>query len=394
MVDPPPPPPIEIPVFCPGCGIRLQDHSLNRPGFYRVPKTQIETPEAIVCERCYSLTHYGRLKSQDAEKLIPHFNVETVLKPKLLKTKGKKLVIICVVDLFDFDASLPLKELRSLFLESSPFYLDLLIVGNKFDLLPKSLSKESVEIWVRTRLREHRLNAVKDVHLISSQTLQGVRELMTGLKNRIKRNTDCYIIGMQNAGKSSMLNALTQVFDKDSKDRKTDLVTAAFLPGTTLGFVKVTGFPVGKSCRVFDTPGLLQSTQVTSRLNLEELKLVQPRRMLKPRTYRFGTGNSLLIGGLVRLDLTSCPGRTLYVTIWVADMLTCYLGKTENVELKLQKHTGEKLVPPLKMLSDQDSGFELLPRTVRVSGDSWKGASTDICIGGNVIRFSAFEYCF
>eukprot|EP00210_Caulerpa_lentillifera_P000141 g136.t1 len=418
-------PSVEVPSQCSGCGVRLQQDSPDRPGYLRIPKSltdssrrSLSSPQQIqylVCERCYSLKYYGKLKSKEAEEFIPHFSVESVLKPKLQKTKGRKIVIVCVVDLIDFEASLPHDTIHSLFPHSNPDFLELIIVGNKIDLLPKTIKQEVLEIWVRTRLKEFRLPPARSVHLISSHTLQGVGNLMAALKTQIRRNTDCYIIGMQNAGKSSMLNALNQLIRKHSQknnvtrasnirdvrgtakateltggsilhdvtaEQKWNDVTAAFLPGTTLGFVKVNSISVGKSCRVYDTPGLQQSRQVTSRLTLDELKLVQPKRTLKPRTYRFGAGHSLLIGALARLDLITSPSKTLYATIWTADTVPCYLGKTDNVEMKLQKHAGEKLVPPIGIQQDADFNLGLLRQTVEVSGDSWKGASTDICIGG------------
>ena len=54
----------------------------------------------------------------EAEALVPQFSVERILKPKIAKTKGKKVVIVCVVDVFDFDSSLPVEELKSV--QSSP----------------------------------------------------------------------------------------------------------------------------------------------------------------------------------------------------------------------------------------------------------------------------------
>jgi len=79
---------------------------------------------------------------------VPKFSVEGVLKPKIQKNKGKKVVIVCVVDLFDFDASLPTEELKSLFPFTArlPDHLDLILVANKIDLIPKSISRAALEV--------------------------------------------------------------------------------------------------------------------------------------------------------------------------------------------------------------------------------------------------------
>jgi hypothetical protein len=43
---------------------------------------------------------------------------------------------------------------------------------------------------------------------------------------------------------------------------------------------------LGAQAKLFDTPGLLHGHQLTSRLTLEEQKLVQVRKEMRPRTYR------------------------------------------------------------------------------------------------------------
>ena len=117
-----------------------------------------------------------------------------------------------------------------------------------------------------------------------------------------------------------------------------------------------------------------------------QLKLVQPRKAVKPRTYRFGVGGSLLIGGLVRVDLIDLEGHTLYLTLWASEELLCFLGKTEDIEDKLKKHRGSLLRPPVRIDPQLQSAGPLIPQRVTVTGDSWKFSSTDMCIAGHRCR--------
>ena len=114
-----------------------------------------------------------------------------------------------------------------------------------------------------------------------------------------------------------------------------------------------------------------------------QLKLVQPRKTVKPRTYRFGARSSLLIGGLVRLDVIDLQGRTLYITVWMSEELLCFLGKREEIESTLEKHRGSLLRPPVRMSPQLQSAGPLVPQRVTVTGDSWKSSSTDVCIAGD-----------
>lgn len=71
------------------------------------------------------------------------------------------------------------------------------------------------------------------------------------------------MVGAQNAGKSSLINALKDV--AGSRKATADLTTAA-LPGTTLGTTQVHGLPLRGKSRCFDTPGVPNPHQYTALL--------------------------------------------------------------------------------------------------------------------------------
>lgn len=62
------------------------------------------------------------------------------------------------------------------------------------------------------------------------------------------------------------------------------------------------------------------------------MRMVLPKRQLKPRTYRIAPGQTVMVGGLARLDVLSCPGATMYLTVWASDEVPCHFGKTEGAE--------------------------------------------------------------
>jgi hypothetical protein len=62
------------------------------------------------------------------------------------------------------------------------------------------------------------------------------------------------------------------------------------------------------------------------------MRMVLPRKQLRPRSYRLGAGQCLSIGGVARIDVLACPGATMYLTAWVSVEVTCHMGKTEGAE--------------------------------------------------------------
>ena len=74
---------------------------------------------------------------------------------------------------------------------------------------------------------------------------------------------DLWVVGAQNAGKSSLINALKQ---NAGTFKATAPLTTAPLPGTTLSLTPVSGLPLMSRSRCYDTPGVPHPYQYTSRL--------------------------------------------------------------------------------------------------------------------------------
>ncbi len=350
---------------------------------------------SLVCERCYSLKHYGKIKSSEAELVLPEFDVAKAIGDAMNLRQFRRTIILVVVDLADFDGSLPRSTIQSMMLllggsiESSSrkgSNYSIVVAANKSDLLPKEATASRLEQWVRRRISQGGLPRPSSVHIVSSHSKFGVNELVVDLQKSLKNTTgggDVWVIGAQNAGKSSLINAMRKSVDSRSEKE----VTAAPVPGTTIGIVNVTGGIVPPGCDMLDTPGVKHEYQLTTRLHLNEVRMLLPRRRLKPRTYRLGTGSTICMGGFGRIDVKSIPGSTIYMTIWASDEVRTHLGKTENAVQLLRLHTGSDLVPPIAI--DEEGGEdrilsipELVETDVVVAGTSWKANSVDVCIAG------------
>ena len=66
-----------------------------------------------------------------------------------------------------------------------------------------------------------------------------------------------------------------------------------------------------------------------------QVRLLLSRGRLAPRTFRAAAGQTILIGGLARIDVTQLSKATLYLTVWASSNLKCHYGKTEGAEERL-----------------------------------------------------------
>ncbi|KAF2314509.1 hypothetical protein GH714_027145 [Hevea brasiliensis] len=343
----------------------------------------------IVCARCHSLRHYGKVKDPTVENLLPEFDFDHTVGRRLVSAIGARSVVLLVVDAVDFDGSFP-KKVAKLVSEAieenftawkegkSGNVPRIVLVVTKLDLLPTSLSPTRLEHWVRQRAREGGAGVIKKVHFVSAVKDWGLKDLVEDVITLAGPRGNVWAVGMQNAGKSTLINAMGKW--AGGNEGKLSLLTEAPVPGTTLGIVKVEGVLPGQA-KLFDTPGLLNPHQITTRLTRDEQKLVHISKELKPRTYRVKEGHSVHIGGLIRLDIEELSADSVYVTVWASPYLPLHMGKTENASTMLEDHFGLQLQPPIGEKRVQELG-KWVRKEFHISGSNWDSSSVDIAAAG------------
>ncbi|KAF8040000.1 hypothetical protein BT93_B2273 [Corymbia citriodora subsp. variegata] len=411
---------------CPGCGVHMQDSNPRHPGYFAKPSPKTphyrlfdshltpvsqepefsdslkrgfvvedESPvggpssddKPVVCARCHSLRHYGKVKDPTVENLLPDFDFDHTVGRKLASAMGTRSVVLMVVDAADFDGSFPKKVAKlvsTTIEENSTAWKEkksgnvprIVLVVTKIDLLPSSISPTGFEHWVRQRARENGAIKITSLHMVSAMRNWGLKNLVDDVIALAGPRGNVWAIGAQNAGKSTLINAI----GKNVEEGKVTHLTEAPVPGTTLGIIRVEGILPGKA-KLFDTPGLLNPHQITTRLTREEQKLVYVSKELRPRTYRIKTGQSIHIAGLMRLDIEESSVDSIYVTVWASPYLPLHMGKTENACTMVEDHFGRQLQPPIGEKRVEELGH-WVRREFRVSGNSWDASSVDVAASG------------
>ncbi|XP_042027673.1 GTP-binding protein BRASSINAZOLE INSENSITIVE PALE GREEN 2, chloroplastic-like [Salvia splendens] len=344
-----------------------------------------EIVEVTVCARCHSLRNYGCVKNQVAENLIPDFDFDRLISTRLMKPTGNadSTVVVMVVDCVDFEGSFPKRAAKSLFKalaegqdgKNSKKLPKLVLVATKVDLLPSQISPARLDRWVRHRAKANGAPKLTGVYMVSSRKDLGVRNLLAFIKNLAGPRGNVWVIGSQNAGKSTLINAFSK-----KEGVKVAKLTEAPIPGTTLGILRIGGILPAKA-KMYDTPGLLHPYLMSMRLNRDEQKMAEIRKELQPRTFRIKAGQTIHVGGLVRLDLERASVQTIYVTIWASNSVSLHLGKMENADETKNKHAGIRLQPPIGEDRVPELG-EWVKRDVKASGTIWDVNSVDVAVAG------------
>lgn len=299
---------------CKGCGAVLQYEDKNMIGYS--PKEDAE-----FCQRCFRIKHYDDVV----------INMQQGIDSDAILSKVAKMdaLVLWIVDIFDFEANIIKGMNRHLAGK------DIVLVATKRDLLPDSVGNEKLAQFIMARLKDKGI-IVSGIVICGDLANNAFSEDNFSLKEihkaiRLYRNgRDIVVIGMANAGKSTLLNALLQ---KES-------LTTSRHPGTTLDFNEVKYHDYF----VYDTPGLTRYDSLLTHIDEKLLKKIIPTKMIKPIQFQLKDDQSLALGGLVRLDLSGCTKATC--VCYFSPQVNIHRGKLENANKLWSEHLGDDILSP------------------------------------------------
>jgi ribosome biogenesis GTPase A len=342
---------------CYSCGAILQTSDKKKEGYVSPEILERPLDSVLFCEKCYK---------ENAYNLAP---AEAMVSPDfltmLLDAKASDALIVYVVDLVSFECSFNTELIETI------KGLNVLVLANKRDLMPKEAKDADLKEYVAHRFRVASLPVqASDVMLLSLTTLVDLTEVKQVIEERRKRH-DVYIIGPIGAGKSFFLSAYLRNFDNPSGKA---IVTADY-PGTHLSVMQI---PLDRSSMIYDTPGTGVDNSLRGKAEPEAMRLIVPESPLKKRAFTLQKGESLLIGGLARLDVLTLGKKKLPLNAYFAS----------GVQIKKILHHGEEafqkslakgslkptthLVKSLKDLDVYDVAVdELGSRDLGIAGLGW-----------------------
>lgn len=244
---------------CRGCGIILQENDKNGLGY-------TTNKNSLLCERCFRIRHYGEYKNVCLDNLDYE---------KIIKRIPTDSLVLYVTDILSLDLS---------FVDS---FSKVLLVVTKRDIMPKSLVDRKVKDYCLKRYPN-----IVDVCVVSSIKNYQIdllyKEILTYCDGK-----KVYLVGNTNSGKSTLMNQFIHNYLTSDQ-----FVTTSMYPSTTLNEMEV----CFSDFTLVDTPGLLDSGNLGCVLSGGELKKINPKREIRPKSCQVEGRGSILIGDYVRMD--------------------------------------------------------------------------------------------
>lgn len=309
-------------IRCFGCGAIIQSKDEKKIGF--VPKNALNN-ESILCKRCFRLKNYHELQKTSLTS-DDFLNI-------LQKIGDQNCLVVYLIDLFDYNGSL---------INGLPRHLnnnDILVVGNKRDILPKSLKDIKITHWLRRQLKEI---GIKPVDVVLSSGVKNYNlDLLIDKINEYRHGRDVYIVGVTNVGKSSLINALLKHYGAGSDN----LITTSEFPGTTLDLIEI---PLDDKSYLYDSPGIINNHQMAHLVKDEDLKMIIPKSELKPINFQLNDQQSLYFAGLARMDFIK--GKHTSFTCYFPKLIKIHRTKLEKSDSLYNRHL--TLKPEIETIKD------------------------------------------
>lgn len=290
---------------CYGCGAILQDQDPNDVGY--IPPEKFASDDDNLCERCYKLSHYSKLKNTG------DFTIDYVT---ILNAAKEDHALVCyVINAFFLEGSI-LKGIGKFLPEN------VLFIINKRDLFNKSYSDEYLIRKTKKLLEKENIIADKIEVTSSSVASKPDSDLLARI-NSLRNGKDVYFVGAYQVGKSSLINALLLGYS----NRTDKMITTSPYPGTTLDVISI---PLDNDSYIYDTPGINNSSSIISFLEPEVVKYILPRNEVRPETYLAKEGQSFLFSNFARFDFVS--GEKTNFTFYKSNDLTLQRSKIDKAD--------------------------------------------------------------
>lgn len=296
--------------YCKGCGAVLQSEQPDQAG-YRLHD------DHVYCQRCFRLTHYGDYQQ---------FDQTMMSNEQLLQRIEQTDALYCwVVDLFNMEAS----NLSGL--SKALKNKEVILCLTKRDLLPKNLNNQKIAKTINRLLDRLQIDLQAWV-ILSHHATKGLDNLIQLIK-QFRQDRDVIFIGTSNAGKSTLINQLSQAS-----------VTVSPLPKTTTHFIRIETKDLGT---IYDTAGFFHTDSVLNYLDVNEKQQLQPKKSIHPQVFQIYEPQALFLEGLgyIVVDVH----RLSTITCYFSEEVHIHRTAVSNIDRQWQRLKEERI-----SIEDQD----------------------------------------
>lgn len=263
---------------CIGCGAVLQTTNESEKGYIKKDKYK----DSSYCERCFKIIHYN-------EKIIT--NLDNINEYIITEVNKKAKYVYFLIDFLSINSEI-INTFKKINVPKT-------LIISKLDIIPKSIKDSKIVSFLK---KNYSIN--EEVLFQSSKKNINTKRITSYLEqNNIN---EAYILGYTNAGKSTLINKLSNLNNIEDKQ-----ITTSSIPNTTIDFIKIR---LSDKLTIIDSPGFTLNNTIYKENEFDLIKRVNPRSFLKPITYQLKDIASLIIEDKIRISSSISNNFTFYIS--------------------------------------------------------------------------------
>ena len=268
---------------CYHCGAILQCEDESKEGYIDFNIISKYPEGFLLCNHCFSTEKFSNGPKEAS------FDEEYT--KVLEEIKRKNALVVYVVNLFSFEGSFINKIIKLL------NGLDILVVGNKRDLLPIDLKDEKIKEYVKQKLNEIKLNVLDVVITSTVNKTYGIHEMYNAIL-KYSNNRDVYFLGASTSGKSALIESLIKNYS--NKTNKV-ITTHKFADTELIGY----SIPISDKNYIYETPGTSIDNSILSKIDRQMQNIIIPNESVSAKKVVLNKNTAILFGSLCQVELLS-----------------------------------------------------------------------------------------
>ena len=320
---------------CYNCGAVLQSSDPSKEGYVNKDVLENGSQNFLFCNKCFELERYQ-----------PKTN-EPVVGEELIKivqdAKNKQALLVYVINLFSFEASFShrINEIIN--------GMNILVVANKFDLMPKGTNEDEVREYVAHRFRASGVHIEKDnIALASAFDDDTARNIIAQIYE-LKNGKDVYILGSKLAGKTTLIDSFLRVYKNLSQGN----IVSQEYPGTRQ---RVLQLPMSSRTMMYEIPSIPHNNSILYNLDANATKKVYINEPVDYRDVSLKQDEVLYFGGMSFIELVE--GKRTPIRCYFSDAIQLRKHSNRKCEERFVTAISKKAVKPycsrIKTVKDMD----------------------------------------
>jgi len=341
---------------CYNCGAVLQCDDPSKEGYVKKETLENASQNFLFCDSCFEVERY---RNNSNEPLI----TEDYLR-YIEDAKARNALLVYVVNSFSFEASFSSK------INSIINGMDIVVVGNKADLLPEHLDEDETREYIAHRFRASGVHVTTEDVILAEATNDEIAKAILSRIYESRNGRDVYCIGQKESGKTTLVTSFLRVYSNMSKGN----ISTHLYPNTNLTVMEI---PLSSKSSLFDGPGIPNENSVLFNIDRQTDRLVSPHKAVEGRKVTLGKGQVLFVGGMAFFEVID--GKKTAFTCYFNDTVVLKKSSSIHAEEKFVQLTNRKRLVPasprIHSLKDIDT-FDIVvtesnQRDLGIQGLGW-----------------------